>query len=90
MFKTKGTCHLRKTATETTIKIGDVFLDSSQVMTVPAKWRLASEETVEEIIGMITTEITSSAMIIEMRKAPADKIIGQGSRGHTIYHPRIF
>jgi hypothetical protein len=59
-------------------------------MMVPAKWRLASEETVEEIIGMITREVASSAMIIEMRQAPADKIIGQGSRGHTIYHPKNF
>jgi hypothetical protein len=48
------------------------------------------EKTVEEIIGMITREVTSSAMIIETCQAPVDKIIGQGTRGHTIYHPQIF
>ena len=90
MFIINGTDHPRKIATETTTKIGDDILVSTQITTVPAKWRLASEETLQEIIGMITREITSSAMIIEMRQAPADKIIVQGSRGHTIYHPRIF
>ena len=77
MFIIYGTDHPRMIATETTTKIGDDILVSTQITTVPAKWRLASEETAEEIIGMITREITSSAMIIEMRQAPADKIIGQ-------------
>ena len=90
LFIINGTDHPRKIAIETTIKIGDDILVSTQITTVPAKWQLASEETMEEIIGMITTEITSNAMVIEMRQAPADKIIGQGSRGHTIYHLRIF
>jgi hypothetical protein len=89
LFITNGRGHPRRTVTGITIKIGDVF-DPSQITTVPAKWRLASEETVEEIIGMITREVTSNTMIIEMRQAPADKKIGQGSRGHTIYHLQIF
>jgi hypothetical protein len=36
-------------------------------MKVLAKWRLASEKIVEKIIGMITSGIMISAMIIEMR-----------------------
>ncbi|KAK1645704.1 hypothetical protein QYE76_063509 [Lolium multiflorum] len=56
LFIINGTDHPKKIATETTTKIGDDILVSSQIMTVPAKWRLASEETVEEIIGVITRE----------------------------------
>jgi hypothetical protein len=90
LFKINGTDHPRRIATETKTKIGDDFLASSQITTVPAKWWLASEETVEEIIGIIIRGATSNAMIIEMRQAPAGKIIDQGSRGHTTYHPKIF
>jgi hypothetical protein len=84
-----GRGHLRRIATETTIKIGD-DIATSQIMTVPVKWRLASEEIVEEIIGVIIKEATTSAMIIEMRQAPTDKIIDLGFQGHTTYHPKIF
>ena len=89
LFKTNDIDHPKRIGTETTIKIGDVIA-TSQIMTVPAKWRLASEEIAEEIIEMTIREAMTSAMIIEMRQAPADKIIDHGFRGRKIYHPKIF
>jgi hypothetical protein len=89
-FIINGTDHPRKIATETITKIGDDILASAHITTVPVKWRLASEATVEEIIGTTIREAASSAMIIETHQAPADKIINQGSRGRTRYHPKIF
>ena len=72
--KINGIDHPRKIATETTIKIGDDILVHTQIMTVPAKWRLASEEIMEEVIGMTIREAANSAMIIETRQVLADKI----------------
>jgi hypothetical protein len=89
LSKTNDRGHLKRIGIETTIKIDDVIV-TSQIMTVPAKWRLASEEIVGEIIEMIIREAMTSAMIIEMRQTPADKIIDHGFRGRTIYHPKIF
>jgi hypothetical protein len=43
LFTTSGIGRLRMTVTEI-FKIDDIFLDSSQIMTVPAKYRPASEE----------------------------------------------
>ena len=80
-----GKGHPKKIATEAAIKIGDDILVHIQIIAVPAKWRLASEEIVDEIIGMIIREAATT----ETRQAPVDKIIDQGSRGHTIYHPKI-
>jgi hypothetical protein len=88
LFITNGRGHPRRIATGITIKIGDVS-DTSQIMTVPAKWLLASEEIVEEIIEMITSGTMTSATIIEMRRVPAGEITGLGSQGHTTCHPKI-
>ena len=90
LFKTNGKGHPRKTAIEKTIKIGDDILVHIQIITVPAKWRLASEEIMEEVIGMTIREAANSAMIIETRQVLAGKITDRGFRGHTIYHPKIF
>ena len=43
----------------------------------------------EEIIEMITSGAMISAMIAEMHRVPADKIIGLGSQGHTMYDLKI-
>jgi hypothetical protein len=51
--------------------------------------RLASEETVEEIIEMIITEAMINEAITGMHQVLADKIIDQGSQGRIMYHPRI-
>jgi hypothetical protein len=82
--------HPKKIVIEAAIKIGDDILVHIQIMTVPAKWRLASEEIMEEIIGMTIREPAKSAMIIETRQVLAGKITDRGSRGHTIYHPKMF
>jgi hypothetical protein len=91
---TNGTGHPKKIVIEIIIIIiiiiGDDMLVNSQTTTVPTKWRLASEEVVEEIIGRITREAASSAVIIGMRQVLVGKTIDRGSRGHTIYHPKIF
>jgi hypothetical protein len=76
------------TAIETTIKIDDAIV-TFRSTTVPAKFRPASEEIAKEIIGMIIIGAMIRETIPEMRQAPADKIIGLGSRGHTMCHPRI-
>lgn len=89
LFKTNDRGPPRRIAIETTVKIGDDTANS-HITTALANWRLASEETVEEIIEMIIREAKSSVMIIEMCQAPADKIIDQGFRGHTTYHLKIF
>jgi hypothetical protein len=78
MFITKVRGHPRRIATEIIIEIGDVFA-TSQILMAPTKWQLASEEIVEEIIGMITSGTMTSTTIIEMRRVPAGKIIGIGS-----------
>jgi hypothetical protein len=88
LFITNDRGHLRRIATELTIKIDDVFF-TSQIMMVPAKWRLASEEIMEKIIGMITSRTMTSATIIWMRRVPTGKIIGLGSQDHTTCHPKI-
>jgi hypothetical protein len=88
--KISGIGHPRRIAIEIIIKIGDDILASTQITTVPAKWRLAFEEIVEEIIGRTTREAASSVVIIGMRQVLAGKTIDQCFRGHTIYHPKIF
>ena len=85
-----GKGHPKKIATETAIKIGDDILVHIQIIMVPAKWRLASEEIMEEVIGITIREAANSAMIIETRQVLAGKITDRGFRGHTIYHPKIF
>jgi hypothetical protein len=89
LSKTNDRCHPKRIATEITMKIGD-DIATTQMMTVPSKWRMASEEIVGEIIEMIIREATTSTMIIDMRQAPVDKIIDHDFQGHTIYHPKIF
>ena len=57
-------------------------------MTVPAKYRLASEEIMEEIVEMIlkrtviTVAITGTVLVL------IGKIVAKGSRGR-IYLPKI-
>ncbi len=87
LFTINGIGRLRMTVTEI-FKIGDVFLDSSQIMTVPAKYRPASEEIMEKIVEMIlkraviTVAITGTVLVL------IGKIVAKGSRGR-IYLPKI-
>lgn len=80
LFTINGIGRLRMTVTEI-FKIGDVFLDSSQIMTVPAKYRPASEEIMEKIVEMIlkraviTVAITGTVLVL------IGKIVAKGSRG---------
>jgi BRCT domain type II-containing protein len=83
-----GKGHSKKIAIETTIKTGDV-IETMRNTTVPAKYRLASEETVEEIIERIITGAMTSEAITGTHQVPADKIIDQGFQGRIMYHPRI-
>ena len=69
-----GKGHPKKIATETSIKIGDDILVHIQIITVPAKWPLASEEIMEEAIGMTIREAANSTMIIETCQVLVDKI----------------
>ena len=87
-FIINGRGHPKKIAIETTIRTGDVSA-TLRNMTVPDKWRLASEEIMEEIIVMIIKGATTNAMITEMHRVPAGKIIGRGFQGHTMCHPKI-
>ena len=87
LFTINGIGRLRMTVTEI-FKIGDVFLDSSQIMTVPAKYRPASEEIMGKIVEMIlkraviTVAITGTVLVL------IGKIVAKGSRGR-IYLPKI-
>ena len=87
LFTINGIGRLRMTVTEI-FKIDDVFLDSFQIMTVPAKYRPASEEIMEEIVEMIlkrtviTVAITGTVLVL------IGKIVAKGSRGR-IYLPKI-
>ena len=87
LFTINGIGRLRMTVTEI-FKIGDVFLDSSQIMTVPAKYRPASEEIMKKIVEMIlkraviTVAITGTVLVL------IGKIVAKGSRGR-IYLPKI-
>jgi hypothetical protein len=71
------------------IRIDDVFAILRNTM-VPAKYRLASEETMVEISGMITIGAMRNGVITETHEAPTDKIIDPGFRGHTMCNPKIF
>jgi hypothetical protein len=71
------------------IRIEDVFAILWNT-TVPAKYRLASEETMVEISGVITIGAMRNGVITETHQAPADKIIDPAFRGHTTCHPKIF
>jgi hypothetical protein len=51
LSRTNDTDHLRRIGTEPIIKVGDVIA-ASQIITVPPKWRLASELFAEENIEM--------------------------------------
>jgi hypothetical protein len=84
----RGKDHPRMIAIETTIKIHDVIV-IIRITTVPAKYRPASEETVEEIIGKITTGAMIKEVITEMYQVVVGKIIDLDFQGHTMYHPRI-
>ena len=87
LFTINGIGSLRMTATEI-FKIDDVFLDSFQIMTVPAKYLPASEEIMEEIVEMIlkrtviTVAITGTVLVL------IGKIVAKASRGR-IYLPKI-
>ena len=87
LFTTSGIGHLRMTVTEI-FKIDDVFLASFQSMTVPAKYRLASEEIVEEIIETIIKRAVNNVTITGMVPVLTGKIMVQGSRGR-IYLSKI-
>jgi hypothetical protein len=89
LFITNGRDHPKKIAIETAIRIGDISAISRST-TVLAKYRLASEEIMVGIIVMITIGVMSNRMIIEIHRAPADKIVDPGFRGHTTCHPKIF
>jgi hypothetical protein len=86
---TNGRDHPKKIAIEMAIRIGDVFAISCTTM-VPAKYRLASEEIMVEVIVMIAIRVMNNKAIIDMHLAPADKIVDLGFRGHTTCHPKIF
>ena len=87
LFTINGIGRLRMTVTEI-FKIDDVFLDSFQIMTVPAKYWPASEEIMEEIVEMIlkrtviTVAITGTVLVL------IGKIMAKSSRGR-IYLPKI-
>ena len=88
LFKINGIGRLRTTATEI-IKIDDAFLDSSQIMMVLAKYRLASEEIMVKIIEMTIKGVMNSAATTGMLPVLTDKIVDQGSKDR-MYHPRTF
>jgi hypothetical protein len=77
----------RKTAIAI-FKIDDVFLDSSRVMMLLVKSRLAFEETVEEATETTIKEATISVATIEMIPEITDKIVDQGFRD-LLCLPRI-
>jgi hypothetical protein len=79
-FTTNGIDHQRRTAAEI-IKVGDDFRDSTRVMILLGKFRLASEQAPEETIEMITRGATSSEATIEVTLETTGKIPGQGFRG---------
>ena len=87
LFTINGTGHRRRTVVEI-FKIDNVFLDSSRVMMLLAKYRLVFEETVEEAIEMTIKEAMSNEATIEMIPDITGKIVDQGSRDH-IYLLRI-
>jgi hypothetical protein len=71
--------HQRRTVVEI-FKTDDVFLDSTRVTTLLAKYRLVFEETVGEAIEMIIKEAMSNEATIEMILETIGKIAGQGFR----------
>jgi hypothetical protein len=87
LFITSSIRRLMMIATET-FKIDDAFLANSQTMTVPAKYRLASEEILEVIIVMIIKKVVNIAAITGTVPIPAGKIMDQGSRSRMC-HPKI-
>jgi nitrogen regulatory protein PII-like uncharacterized protein len=78
---------LRRIAIET-FKIDGIFLASFRIMTVPATYRLASEEIMEETIEMIIKRVVNSAVIIGTVPVLTGKIMVQDSRRRT-YLPKI-
>ena len=89
MFTINGRDHPKKIAIEAAISTGDVSA-TLRNMTVPAKYRLASEEIMVETIMMIITGEMSSEVITEMPQVLVDKIIDPGFQGHTMCHPRSY
>jgi S-adenosylmethionine synthetase len=89
LFTINGRDHPKKIAIETTISTCDVSATLRNTM-VPAKYRLAFEETMVETTVMIITGVMSNEVITEMHQVPADKIIDPGFQGHTMCHPRNF
>jgi hypothetical protein len=87
LFIISGIGRLRRIETEI-FKIDDDFLANTPTMTVPAKYRLVSEEIAEITIEMIIKRVVNSAVTIGVVHAPIGKIMVQGSRGRT-YLPKI-
>ena len=87
LFTINGIGRLRMTATEI-FKIDDVFLDSFQIMTVPAKYRTASREIMEEIVEIILKRTVMTVAITGTVLVLIGKIMAKGSRGR-IYLPKI-
>jgi hypothetical protein len=59
-------------------KIEGDFLASSTTTTLPATYRLASEEILEEIVEMTTKEVMNNKATIEVILAVTGKIVDQG------------
>jgi hypothetical protein len=87
LFTTNGIGRLRMSAIET-FKIDDDSLASSQIMTLPAKYRLVSEEIAEVIFGMIIKRVVTNATTTGTVPVPTGKIMDQGSKGRMC-HPKI-
>ena len=87
LFTINDIGHQRRTAVEPS-KIDDDSLGSFRVMMPLAKYRLASEEILEETVEMIIKEVVSSKATTEVIPVIIDKIVDQGSRDH-MYLPRI-
>jgi hypothetical protein len=87
LFIISGIGRLRRIEIEI-FKIDDDFLANTPTMTVPAKYRLASEEIAEIIIGMIIKRAVNNIMNTWIVHVPTGKITDQGSKGRT-YLPKI-
>ena len=87
LFTIRDIGHQRRTVVEI-FKIDGVFLGSSRVMMLLAKYRLVFEEALEETIEMNIKGVVSSEATIEMTPGITGKIVDQGSRDH-MYLPRI-
>jgi hypothetical protein len=87
LFTTSGIGRLRTIVIEI-FKIDGDFLANTLTMTVPTKYRLASEEIVEITIEMITRKVVNNVVTKGIVHGLIGKIMVQGSKGHT-YLPKI-